>query len=129
MWSFELERPDAVAPEQPEETTEENNTIDDKKVSELVEIYEQILREEFEDAQQSREERSEDIRRELLREAGQDNTSKDPVQKVAELFEKYEGVLWEALEAIEQQRREHNEKKRQDLLAEANKVAGGGGSK
>jgi hypothetical protein len=60
--------------------------------------------------EQLREERGEEIRRDLLMEAPKDITvtSKGVTKKMAELFEKYERVLGEGLEAIERQRREHN---------------------
>ncbi|KAG6843380.1 hypothetical protein H0H87_005260, partial [Tephrocybe sp. NHM501043] len=123
MWSFELEKPEQLDAGESNKIVQGNNTIDDNKVSELAARYEQMLREEFEDAQQLREKRSEAIRQELLLEAGQDNVSEDTVQRAVELFEKYERVLGEALEAIEQQRRVHNEEKRQEILAEGRSVA------
>ncbi|KAK2460463.1 hypothetical protein APHAL10511_007510 [Amanita phalloides] len=117
MWLFELVQLDAADPQKDVDPKEVA-----KKMAKLIKRYEQIMRKEFDEIEQLREERGEEIR-EQLKEASK-NT-----MKVAELFERYERVLGEELEAIEQWRRELNEMKRQELLKEARKVADGDGTR
>ena len=85
-----------------------------RKMTELIEKYEQIQREVIEQSRQERE---------LLMEArkGIATTSKEVTKKVAELFEKYGRVPGKDPETVERQRREHNEEKR-ELLEEARKA-------
>jgi hypothetical protein len=91
-----------------------------KRMAALVEQYMQMLRGEFEAANQLQKERNEEMRQELLEEARKD-TNKQDVTKIAKLFEKYERMLLEEFDAAEQLRKERTEKMRRELLRGARK--------
>lgn len=90
----------------------------------FVEKYEQALLEDFEAAEQLRNDRNEELRQELLEGERRSIDKTDPVTekaKIVVLTEKYERGLQDEFDAIEQWRIERNENTKQELLREAQK--------
>ncbi|KAI6142555.1 hypothetical protein EDD17DRAFT_1661626 [Pisolithus thermaeus] len=90
----------------------------------FVEKYEQALREDFEAAEQLRNDRNEELRQELLEGERKSIDKTDPITekaKIVVLTEKYEQGLQDDFDAIEQWRIERNENTKQGLLREAQK--------
>lgn len=90
----------------------------------FVEKYEQALREDFEAAEQLRNDRNEELRQELLEGERKSTDKTDPITekaKVVVLTERYERGLQDEFDAIEQWRIERNENTKQELLREAQK--------
>lgn len=90
----------------------------------FVEKYEQALREDFEAAEQLRNDRNEELRQELLEGERKSIDKTDPITekaKIVVLTEKYEQGLQDEFDAIEQWLIERNENTKQELLREAQK--------